>query len=238
MSALGRRVPTDWKHVEKFPLTALATTDRPKGVPVVIGINWYSDFDDPVLDSSGRWWVAKEGIKGSIRGGHCVCLKPGNLTDPTSWWVFYNQLREGKCVGEGNSRMMSILNRVRYDATWLWHRARLTDEWTDNDDLSDNDQGTSVRAALEILRTEGLKRDRMHAESNGAQLKDGISAYRWATDVQDVLTTLNMPLATKLGAVPFLNSWGKDYPHIVWMPGEVLSRLQTEDGEIGIITDR
>ncbi|SRR6266496_1269922 len=238
MNDLGRRIPTDWKHIDKFPLTALATTDRPTGVPVVIGVNWYTDFDDPVKDPEGRWWIAKNGIRGSVRGGHCVCLKPGNVIDPINWWVFYNQLSEGKCVGEGESRLMSLLNRVRYDATWLWHRARLTDEWTDNDDLTDPNQGTSVRAGLEILRTEGHKRWTHHAESNGAVLMDGISAYRWATDVDDILRTLRSPLASHLQAVPLLNSWGQVYPHIVWMPTEILSRLQKEDGEMGIVTDR
>ena len=27
---------------------------------------------------------------------------------------------EGACVGFGCSRMMSLLNRKRYDARWLW----------------------------------------------------------------------------------------------------------------------
>jgi hypothetical protein len=114
----------------------------------------------------------KTGNLGYVRGGHCVCLKPGKLTDPIAWWVYYDQLREGKCVGEGSSRAMSLLNRVRYNPTWLWQRARLTDEWSDNDDLSDNDQGTSVRAALEIMRTEGLKRATLH--NNGVNYSDGI----------------------------------------------------------------
>ena len=232
---LGRRAPTDFKHVDKYPLRALPTDVRPVGVPVVIGINWYEDFDEPVKDTDGRYWIARNGIKGNIRGGHCVCLKPGRLTDPKSWYLFYDQVNEGKCVGEGESRMMSLMNRTRYDATWLWHQARLTDEWTDNDDLSDNDQGTSVRAGLEILRTIGHKRAKEFAEPN---VNDGISAYRWAVDVDDVLKTLDMPLAYRLGAVPILNSWGRYYPHITWMPGEVLDRLQKEDGEIGIVTDR
>lgn len=42
------------------------------GLPVTIGINWYSNFDTPV--QSGReFWIGK-GSLGSIRGGHCVCL--------------------------------------------------------------------------------------------------------------------------------------------------------------------
>jgi hypothetical protein len=40
---LGRRPPTDWAHVERFPLTAAPTAN----VPVVIGINWYRSSTIP-----------------------------------------------------------------------------------------------------------------------------------------------------------------------------------------------
>lgn len=47
------------------------------GVPVVIGINWYSNFDSPqwidVTKGGYRWWVGR-GELGRIRGGHCVCI--------------------------------------------------------------------------------------------------------------------------------------------------------------------
>src|SRR5690242_6882289 len=41
---LGRFVPDDWRHVERYPLTALSEADRPTRAPVVIGVNWYSAF--------------------------------------------------------------------------------------------------------------------------------------------------------------------------------------------------
>jgi hypothetical protein len=229
MSALGRRAPSDWKHLERYQLTALPKAEQPTGVPVAIGVNWYEDFDVPEW-ADGRWWVAGRGISRGIRGGHCVCLKSVQH-DPTAWWDFYNQGREGACVGFGCSRMMSELNRVRYDATWLWQRARLTDEWSDNDDLSNEDEGTSVRAALAILQSEGHKRARMHAETD---MRDGISAYRWTTSADEVMNALGITG----NAVPFLNSWGRDYPHTVWMTADVLQRLLNEDGEAAIITDR
>ena len=42
------------------------------GLPVVIGVNWYSNFDDPVL-SKGDHWIGL-GDLGQVRGGHCVCV--------------------------------------------------------------------------------------------------------------------------------------------------------------------
>lgn len=43
------------------------------GMPVSIGVDWYSNFDNPVL--LGREsWVGKDTSLGRVRGGHCVCV--------------------------------------------------------------------------------------------------------------------------------------------------------------------
>lgn len=46
------------------------------GVPVVLGIDWYSNFDSPVWGDFGaggnRWWIGR-GQLGSVRGGHAIC---------------------------------------------------------------------------------------------------------------------------------------------------------------------
>ena len=57
MSDLGRRVPTDFEHVERYPLRALAMAEQPANVPMAIGINWYREFDTPVRGRDGRWRV-------------------------------------------------------------------------------------------------------------------------------------------------------------------------------------
>jgi hypothetical protein len=45
-----------------------------QGNPVTIGVNWYSNFDNPThKDGFNLGWVG-EGNLGSIRGGHCVCI--------------------------------------------------------------------------------------------------------------------------------------------------------------------
>jgi hypothetical protein len=250
---LGRRTPTDWRHYEKFPLTAATTPATP--TPVAIGVNWYSDFDNPVKKGS-RYWIGLDAKQlGTVRGGHCVCLEPGDqldakgtitrlLQDSQSWWDFYDQGKEGACVGFGCSRMMSLLNRKRYDARWLWDWAKSTDEWPDT--KPGDDQGTSVRAACDILRSRGhvawkddyagrtyKQRDK---EEPGAG--EGISANRWAKTVDQVHGVLKSPANDRAGAVRILNSWGSGYPHRVWMPDETLQRLIDEDGEVALITDR
>jgi hypothetical protein len=125
--SLGRRPPTDFTHVERYPLTAAPTLLKP--TPVVIGVNWYAAFDDPQQDSSGRYWIARGyrpgGSLGRIRGGHCVCLKPKGVNDSVRRQVFYDQGVQGSCVGFGISRMMTILNGGKlYLARWLWDKAK------------------------------------------------------------------------------------------------------------------
>ena len=250
--ALGRKVPTDFEHVEKYPLSAVLDTATATKVPFSIGINWYSDFDNPVQyefttlagTTTKRWVVAKNGIRGSIRGGHCVCIKPGSRSDPLEWWDFYDQGMEGACVGFGTSRMMSLLNRKRYNARWLWDMAKATDEWPETN--PGDDDGTSVRAALDILLKKGhvVWGDSMNnltwqqRDSLPSAIAEGLNAYRWTTSIDEMRSVLSSPLNDRMQAFPFLNSWGRDYPHIVWMPYSVLDRLIREDGEVAIVTDR
>jgi len=239
MQPLGRRTPKDFDHVEKYPLTATTTPAMP--VPVTIGVNWYTNFDDPVKDSRGRWWIGRYVQNlGSVRGGHCVCIEPGDPSTPgaseqdiNSWYSFYDQGAEGACVGFGSSRMMSLLNRKKYDARWLWNRAKEVDEWPDTNPGDDN--GTSVRAAMDILRREGHK---PWGGTGQVKQSEGISANRWATTVPEVLDALKSPASERMGAVRILNSWGTGYPHRVWMPFETLQRLLDEEGEATVITDR
>lgn len=43
-----------------------------EGIPVVIGVNWYSNFDRPVR-VKGEDWIGR-GDLGRVRGGHAVCV--------------------------------------------------------------------------------------------------------------------------------------------------------------------
>jgi hypothetical protein len=228
---LGRRPPTDWEHVEKYPLQALPMRDRPQFVPSPVGVNWYAEFDRPTLGRDSRWRVAANGKLTRIRGGHCVVFVPPRTRDHYSWWKYYNQGAEGACVGFGESRAMSLLNRRRYDGRWLYRNAQNRDEFP----RTPPEEGTSVRAGLDVLREVGHVR--VHgARSSAPDLAEGIAANRWATSIDDWLVALGR--YWRSNEVPFLNSWGLSYPHVVWVPVTVMDRLLREDGEFAIITDR
>ena len=239
MSGLGRRVPTDWKHVSKYRLS----------VPTA-----------PTVER--------------------ILFSPS-----PAWRKFYDQGQEGACVGFGWSECMSILNSIKryprlYDARWLWNEAKKVDEWPDTNPGDDN--GTSVRAAGDVLRDEGHVRV-FKGVDQPVNLAEGIAENRWATTVDEVRTCIASGVPVVLGvnwyelfdhptrmrkggewwipkdqqlgnirgghcicligasdsreAVRFPNSWGLSYP-ITWMPYAILNRLLQEDGECTVIVDR
>ncbi len=241
---LGRFIPDDDRHLQLYPMTALPLEEQPSGVPVVAGFDWHEAFDRPARDSAGRWWVARDGRLGAIRGGHCVCFEPGGVADLLSWWRFYDQINEGACVFFGASRAMSLFNRQRYNARWGWDRAKERDQWSETNPGDNN--GTSVRAGMEVLHQLGHvpwqpgMAGAGHAERARYQPRreHGISAYRWLRSVDEIHRVLANPIADKLGALPYLNSWGENYPRRVWMPDSVVETLLGRWAEFAAPTDR
>jgi len=242
MRPLGRRSPSDYGHVAKYALSELEAP--PTHVPVAAGINWYTDFDKPVRHSDGSYWIGLNPARlGSWRGGHCICLEPesdpsrvGKEEDTLTFHRWYDQDGEGACVGFGCSRVMSLINRHRYDGFWLYDEARkLEGRYPDG-------EGAEVRSGLEVLRTKGhvaaaspAPRTCTRGEPDKpAALSQGIQAYRWARGVSEITDTLG----TSKPYVVLLQSWGEEYPERVRMPLETLARLMREGGEAGVVTDR
>jgi hypothetical protein len=140
---------------------------------------------------------------------------------------------------------MTILNAGNlYAARWLWDRSKERDQWPETN--PGDDSGTSVRTAGDVLREAGHVgwepefSDDDHTERGtySAGLEAGIQHFRWALSVDEVHEVLGNARADELGAVPLLNSWGREYPHRTWMPDDVLDRLMREEGEIAVPTDR
>lgn len=229
--SLGAKLPESKPYVSKYRMTPATYPYAP--TPGVLGTNWYSNFDDPQFDGL-RWWIGK-GDLGYVRGGHAICMLPGDYKDMWRWWYHYDQGFEGACVGFSWSRAMSLINRTRYDGRWLYKEAQLVDPWSD----TPPEEGTSVDAGAQILFKRGHKAlDQYTNVVKPENLLEGIAAYRWATSVDDVHAALHNDTADKLGAVPLLNSWGTSYPRKVWLPDDVLDRLLQEDGEVAFFTDR
>lgn len=226
MKGLGRKIPKKWDHVERYPIGELRMV--PTRVPVTLGINWYSGFDNPEL-KDGILWIGNK--FGYLRGGHAVCLKPEGIKDSWRWWNFYDQGNEGACVGFACARMMGLLNRRRYDGFSIYKAAQEIDEWSD----TPPGEGTSVKAGCDILRTLGAKAVRIWGITDW-NLRHGIIENRWATTWDEIRLTLGV--SNTHDGVPLLNSWGTYYPHKVRLTDEAGERLLHEYGEASIVTDR
>jgi hypothetical protein len=239
---LGRIPPPDWKHVDKYPLTA-ETAPKEK-VPGAIGINWYSNFDEPERDEKGHYWIGRNPNNlGHVRGGHCIAVRKRGSEDPNSWWRFYDQddpefvvrirseypWKPGGCTGFGTARMLSHFNRKRYDPYFLYAGAQERDPWPGTDY-----EGATVRAAFDVARELGARRisrgRAMHEDAG-----EGIAANRWATNVEDFADAVGY---LDVGYLTLLNSWGSGYPHMARMPLETAAVLLAEDGEFGLPVDR
>lgn len=228
---LGRRTPTDWQHVDKYPFMA------------------------PQIEINPR---------------HKLEL----LFHLIPW---YDQGREGACVGFAGSWMMSTINRKRYDPRWLWDRSKERDEWSDTNPGDDN--GTSVRAAMDVLRSLGHVRV-FNGQSFQPTQSEGIRENRWVRSVEDFRLAIASGVGVQVGvnwysnfdtpqamagdawvgvnpnlgrirgghsvffyeyddekqAARFVNSWGYGYPR-PWMPYNVIQRLLDEYGEATLVTD-
>lgn len=236
---LGRLIPPDWQHVEKYPLTAATAPSKPS--VMVIGVSWYPEFDRPYQDGT-VWRVNAPSPQSRPRGGHCVALKPRGATDPTTWWDYYDQGDEGRCVQFGISRACSHLNRKQYEiregqkddaGRWLYFEGQRHDVWPGGayPGASPYYEGTSVRSGLEVVIERGI----IPKGKTTPLVPEGVSAFRWARNVDDALAVLGY---SDKDYVDVLNSWGRNYPHLVRLPAEALARLLKEDGEIAVLTDR
>jgi hypothetical protein len=232
LKPLGRRRPSDWRHIAKYPYRAVAPA---------------------------------------------TATKVERTLPLPAYRVRYDQEREGACVGFASSWMMSILNRRFYDARWLWDEAKKIDEWPETN--PGDSEGTSVRAAMDVLRAAGHRR-RYRGATYPANLNEGIAENRWCTTVDEIRTAIGKGIPVTLGvnwyvnfdkpvvkggrwwigmgslgrirgghavciyrasdhydAVGIVNNWGPEYP-LVLMPYDTLRRLLHEDGEATLVTDR
>jgi len=138
------------------------------------------------------------------------------------WWKQHDQGQEGSCVGFGCSTMMSVTNHYqrlvtegrdltyRYEPRWLYGEAQLVDEWSD----TPPEEGTSVNAGCKILKDVGHRRVQ-NGVAGEPNLASGISAYRWATTVDELRAAIYSGLAVAIGV-----NWYSDFDQPVYKDSE------------------
>jgi len=143
-------------------------------------------------------------------GRSTIANVESTLILPT-WVAEHDQGSEGACVGFGTSMMLAIINEnqcrnqgaqgvnIRYNPWWLWNQAKMRDPFADTNPGDHN--GTTVRAACEVLRDLGHVLWNIEnptcVDNCTPDLNFGVSAFRWATSVDEVRTAIgtNSPLS-------------------------------------------
>lgn len=140
-----------------------------------------------------------------------------SLPNPIEYRQLYDQGKEGACVGFSCSWMMSILNRKRYAARRLYLEAQAVDEYDD----TPPSEGTSVRAGMDVLRTQGHWRLYAGGVRIG-RIAEGIAANRWAVTVDEVRTAISQGIPVVFG-IDWYDAF--DSPHYLndgWWIGKQL----------------
>jgi hypothetical protein len=116
------------------------------------------------------------------------------LDIPRQYRDEYDQGTEGACVGYSQSWLMSMFNRMLYDAFRLYAAAQGIDEWADTPPAG----GTSLRAGFDVLRTIGHWR--VYAgRTRAPMLVEGIAENRWLTTVDQARAAIVWGLPLNLG---------------------------------------
>jgi hypothetical protein len=110
-----------------------------------------------------------------------------------AWRKFYNQNGYNACVGFGESQAVSIIDRYSFMALWLYREALKIDEWP-----GEADEGTSLRAGFDVLRTQGhIRHHKLLPDV--PELKYGIEANHWATSVDEIRTAISKGIPVVMG---------------------------------------
>lgn len=236
MRALGRNLPRDFAHVVSHPLLESLPLLRGKPTPVVGGTEWLTDFDSPVQSVDGRFRVTT--VSGSSRGGHCYCLEQAGEPDLEVAHIFYDQGEAPACEGFGNSRALTLLTGVLYDAFWLYDDSRRAEG------AYPDGEGSTNKAAGDALRKWGDHYAIADGSGAGSVIQrvpwssgkpgKGIKSFHFATSVEEIRAALGFSAA--VAEFPILNSWGKDgYPHRVYLPDTTVDWLLARGAEYTIL---
>ena len=142
---------------------------------------------------------------------------------PTQYRLWYDQGKEGACVGYAFSWMMSVLNRRKYVAMKLYAEAQARDEWDDTPPES----GTSLIAAATVLLTMGHWRF-FRGFERIVGFQEGIAEMRWATTVDEIRMALNLGTPVVIGV-----NWYRNFDSPVWKGQAVTGGWWIGEGDLG-----
>jgi len=234
---LGRRVPTDWKHVEKYPFSAVAPTTPEKVERVLRMPSWAHLYYNQ----------AAEGACVGFGESQMMSILNHHRYDARWLWNVAKLIDEWADTNPGDDNGTSV--RAGCDVLRLQGHVQV---------LRGKDQEVNPAEGIAANRW-ATKVDEIRASiAAGVPVALGInwydafdypSPYGSSTDyfvghdrqlgnIRGGHCVCAMGASDRRQAICFTNNWGADYPRKVWLPYPITQRLIDEDVEAAIVTDR
>lgn len=257
---LGRREPTDFEHVEKYPFSAVAPVTV-AAVERVLRLPWWGFSHDQGKEGScvGHGVTMERAITNIAQAQLLGLLRTGRRYDPIDLWNEAKKIDEWDDTNPGDDNGTSV--RAAYDIAREKGLCRVTF-------MRMGPEGVPVPfRPLSRDRAEGIERNRWArttdevrtAIAGGVPVAIGVG---WYTNFDRPVSKASPAGGTEMWigegslgrrrgghcvclygasderqAFKLKNSWGPEYP-LVWMPYDTLQRLIDEHGEVAIVTDR
>lgn len=243
---LDRKRPTDWRHVEKYPIrmtAALRASVPPQEKILDIPRQYRDEYDQ-----------GREGACVGYSQSWITSILNRRLYDAFRLYAAAQAIDEWpETPPEGGTSLRAGFDVLRTIGHWRVYagktRAPMLDEgivenrWTQDVD--------EVRACIAMGLPVNIgiawyasfytpTEQARHGDKPTSQRRDywiGLPSEDWNVVVGGhAITIVGMSDARQ--AFALCNTWGYSYPFIVWLPYESFRRLMREDGEAGIVTDR
>jgi hypothetical protein len=259
---LGRRVPSDFEHVEKYPFGAVA----PQTVQVVEHVlllpTWHWTHDQGMEGSCVPHGGSMErSITNTAQNKLLRIFRGGRRYDPLWAWDEAKKIDEWADTNPGDDNGTSV--RAFYDVMRLQGHRRITS----NGITVSNGKPVLTKPSALPNPSEGVLTNRWArtvdemrtALADGIPVAIGVNWYHafdtpqpYPSRKSEWWIAYNAPdlgqirgghcvciygASDKRQAFRVKNSWGRDYP-LVWLPYSVMQRLLDEDGEAALVTDR
>src|SRR5499427_9877573 len=108
-------------------------------------------------------WTYRDAVAGGALGA--VAALPSSIDLRAAWWAIDDQEDTGSCVGwataEGVVRYhmvqaTKLAKNVQLSPRFVWMGSKETDEYTDRPETFVEEAGTSLKAAMDIVRKYGV----------------------------------------------------------------------------------
>lgn len=248
MRVFDRRTPKDWRHVEQHPLRGLHGLELPAKVERVLPIprqyreeydqgsegacvgysqSWMMSILNRQLYDAFRLYAAAQAIDEwpdtppqegtSLRAGFDVLRTVGH------WQVWAGKTRAPKLVhGIESNKWATTVDEVRASIN-AGLPVNLGCNWHDSFSRPENLPRTDDQGKKPLFGK--LRSDWWIGRGDWGDVVGGHAiCVAAASDARQ--------------AFGLVNSWGLDYPFLVWISYDGFSRLLTDDGEAGVIVDR